>query len=189
MRVPIVCPYTNLRPETRAALAGEDVTFVDVSGSDTDYYWLVQAFWYRGDGVLIVEHDVVTYPGAIASLQDCPWPWCGVPTLVGINWWPFHGCVKFSTELMARYPDTVDRLEDHHWKAFDGPMDRYLLQQGEYPHLHWPAARHLNDCGDETRVLSNCECGGPLRFDDLKAGPGETLCPRCGKHVNHFSKG
>jgi hypothetical protein len=188
--IPLVVPYTQLRPETRAALADQDVTFVDVSGGDDHYFWLVQALWHRAEGAIIIEHDVVPYPGAIDALRGCPGDWCGVPTLVGINWRPFHGCVKFSAELMARHPDTVNRLEDHHWQAFDGPMDRYLLQQGEHVHMHWPAARHLNDCGDETRVLANCgECGGPLRFADLKAGPGETLCPRCGRHTNHFTHG
>jgi len=187
--IPLAVPYVNLRPETRAALGGEDVLYRDVSGDNSDYFWLIEGFWHRQQGLILVEQDIVPPPGAIATLRGCDRPWCGVPYLVGVNFDCFNGCTKYDADLMARYPDAVDRMENTHWQSLDGQLIRYLWSKGEHAHIHWPAARHLNACGDETRVLANCECGGPLRFADLKAGPGETLCPRCGKHTNHFAKG
>jgi hypothetical protein len=187
--VPIVCPYTQLRPETKEALANWDVAFVDVSGRDSDYHWLLEGFWHRQQGVLIVEHDIVPYPGAIASLQACAEDYCGVPYLVGRNFVVDLGLTRFSAAIMAAYPDAVDRMEDDHWKSQDGQMLGYLRPLRGEPHWHWPAARHLNDCGDETRVLTNCpECGGPIRFDEARGGPNAVRCQQ-GHWVNMFPKG
>ena len=188
--VPIVCPYTNLRPETKAALTDEDVTFVDVSYADDAYYWVLQGVWHRQQGVIIVEHDIVPPRGAIDALRACPRAWCGVPYLVGVNWDSGLGCVKFAPELMVRFPDAVDRFESTHWQTLDGQLIGYLRPLlGEGAHLHWPAARHLNDCGDETRVLTNCpQCGGPIRFEEARGGPNTVRCQQ-GHWVNYFALG
>jgi hypothetical protein len=187
--IPVLVPYTNLRPETRASLADQDVLYLDVSGAEDDYYWALQGFWQRQQGVIVVEHDIVAYPVAIEALRACESDWCGVPYLVGRNFVLDLGLTKFSPAIMAAYPEAVNRMENTHWKTLDGQLLGYLRPLRGGPHWHWPAARHLNDCGDETRVLANCgECGSPLRFENLRAGPNNCLCPR-GHYVNYFSKG
>jgi hypothetical protein len=188
--IPLLVPYTNLRPETKGALAGEDALFLDVSGSDEDYYWALEGFWHRQQGVLICEHDIVPYPGAIDALRACERPWCGVPYLIGRNFVVDLGLTKFSPEIMAAYPDAVDRMENTHWKSLDGQLLGYLRPKlGEGPHWHWPAVRHLNDCGDETRVLGSCpECGAPIRFAEAQGGPNTVQC-RSGHYVNLFPHG
>jgi hypothetical protein len=187
--IPLVVPFTNLRPETEAALAGEDVLYVDVSGSDHDYHDLLGELWGRGQGCIVIEHDIVAYPGAIASLRGCQEDWCGVPYLVGRNFVVDLGLTKFSAALTVAYPDAVSRMEDTHWATQDGQLLGYLRPLRGGPHWHWPAARHLNGCGDESRVLANCgECGAALRFAELAPGPNNARC-RNGDWCNFFSHG
>jgi hypothetical protein len=187
--VRVVVPFTVLRPETQAALEGENVSYVDVSGGEDHYHWLLDELWSRGEGLLIVEHDLVAYPGAIAALRDCQADYCGVPYLVGRNFVVDLGMTKFSAALTVAYPDAVNRMTDAHWKAQDGQLLGYLRPLRGGPHWHWPAAHHLNDCGDESRVLGNCpECGSPLRFEEARGGPNTVRC-RNGHWVNLFPKG
>jgi hypothetical protein len=188
--IPLVVPWTNLRSETFFALADEGARYVDVSGSDDSYFWLLSELWEGQQGAIIVEHDVVPPSGSIASLRACERLWCGQPYLVGKNWDSSLGCVKFAPELMTHFPDTVDRVENTHWRTLDGQIIGYLRPKLGYgAHLHWPAARHLNDCGDESRVLANCgDCGAPIRFAEARGGPNTVRCVN-GHWVNYFSKG
>jgi hypothetical protein len=162
---------------------------VDVSGGDDWYYWALQGAWHRGDGVLIVEHDVVPYEGAIETLQECSCDWGGVPYQVGINIDSWLGCAKFSPELMAHHPEVFNQMENTDWNAIDGQLLPYLRIHGERQHIHWPALAHLNDCGESDRVLASCECGGPIRFEQVKNGPGAVQCPRCQGYVSFYPFG
>src|ERR1035437_5239042 len=137
--IPLVVPYTQLRPETRAALEGADATFVDISDRNDSYYWLLQAFWHRQEGVMVVEHDIVVNPDTIASLRACTEDWCGCPYQVGINIGSWLGCTKFSPKFMARHPDVFDQMERTDWDAIDGQLLPYLRQHSERQHIHWPA--------------------------------------------------
>lgn len=192
MSVPVVCGYTWLRPETKAALP-PDATLVDVSdgpGEDASrYYWLLEALWHRGQGVLTVEHDIVPYEGAIESLQECSEPWCAVPYQVGINVGTWLGLTKFSPEIMAAVPDAFDRMERTEYNAIDGQLLPYLCQKGYHVHVHWPAAQHLNGCGDDQIVLASCPCGGAIRFEQARLGPNAVLCPKCEGFVNLYPMG
>jgi len=190
MTVPIICPFTSLRPETKAALENESVIYVDVSSSENDYWGLLAAIWQTQKGVILVEHDIVPQNGAISSLQECSYDWCGCPYLVGRNFVVDLGLTKFSPEIMKVYPDAIERMETHHWKSLDGQLLGYLRPlRGAGPHWHWPAARHLNDCGDESRVLANCgDCGAPIRFAEAQGGPGTVRCAN-GHYCNFFPKG
>jgi hypothetical protein len=189
MNVPILCPYTDLRPETKTALAGYDVTFVDVSGGDDWYFWALQGAWHRGAGILVVEHDIVPSPGAIEWLQECACDWGGVPYQVGLNIGSWLGCVRFSPEIMRRVPDAFDRMERTHWQSLDGQLLPYLWLRGEREHRHWPAIQHLHDCGDANTILANCpECGDPIRFEQVRNGPGTVRCIQ-GHWVSYYSRG
>jgi hypothetical protein len=187
--IPLVVPYVQLRPETRAALEGENALFVDVSGRDDDYYTLLSALWYRGEGMLVVEQDIVVAPGTIAALRECPSDWCGFSYQVGLNIGSWLGCVRFSPEIMKRVPDAFDRMERQHWQSIDGQLLPYLWLKGEREHRHWPAVTHLHDCGDANTILANCpECGDPIRFEEVRNGPGTVRCSR-GHWTNYYSRG
>ena len=188
MSVPVVCAYTQLRPETKAALP-PDATLVDVSDDDSRYYWLIQALWHRGDGCVLVEHDIVPNPDSIKSLLACPEPWCSGVYQVGINIGSWLGLVKFSPELMQAVPDALNRMENTHWKSLDGQLLPYLWQKGYHPHKHYPAVRHINDCGDPNIILGSCPCGGAIRFEQARLGPNSVVCPKCGGYVNIYPFG
>ena len=192
--IPVVVPYAQLHPETRAALEGvEGVTFVDVSDGPGEeasrYFWLLQAAWHRQEGVIIVEQDIVPPPGAIDELRACPQDWCGRPYQVGINIDCWLGLTKFSPAIMAAVPDAFDRMERTAYDSLDGQLLPYLWQRGYHACKHWPAVDHKHDCGDPSRVLTSCPCGGPIRFEQMRLGPNEVLCPKCGSYVNAFPLG
>ena len=187
--IPVVCPYTQLRPETRAALEGTGATFVDVSGDDA-YYWLLQAFWHRQEGVIVVEQDIVPPPGAIDELRDCPELWCARPYQVGINIDCWLGLTKFSPEIMAAVPDAFNRMERTTYDSLDGQLLPYLWQRGYHVHKHWPAVDHLHDCGDPQIVLASCcACGGAIRFEQARKGPNMVRCHNCFGFVNLYPHG
>ena len=192
MSVPVVCAYTQLRPETKAALPS-DATLVDVSDGPNEnasrYFWLLQAFWFRKAGMLTIEHDIVPYEGAIESLQECSEPWCAVPYQVGINVGTWLGLTKFSPEIMAAVPDAFDRMERTEFNAIDGQLLPYLWSKGYHVHPHWPAATHLNACGDPSTILGSCPCGGPIRFEQARKGPNMVRCPNCFGFVNLYPFG
>jgi hypothetical protein len=187
--IPLVVPYTQLRPETRAGLVGEDAIFVDVSDDKSRYFWLLEALWYRNEGSIIVEHDIVVNPDTIASLRDCTEDWCGAPYQVGANIGSWLGCTKFSPALMNRHRDVFDKMESTDWNSLDGQLLPFLRLHGEHLHKHWPAVTHLNDCGDPERVLTSCPCGGPIRFEQVKNGPGTVQCTRCRGYVSFYPFG
>jgi hypothetical protein len=162
---------------------------VDVSGDGDRYFWLMEALWHRGEGLLVVEHDIVPYPGAIKALQECPEPWCAVPYQVGVNVGTWLGCTKFSPEIMSTVPDAFDRMERTDYDAIDGQLLPYLRQRGYQTHVHWPATQHLNDCGDPNIILGACPCGGAIRFEQARPGPNAVLCPKCDGHVNLYPLG
>ena len=139
--------------------------------------------------MLTVEHDIVPYEGAIESLQECSEPYCGVPYQVGINIGTWLGLTKFSPEVMAAVPDAFDRMERTAYDSLDGQLLPYLRQRGFQTHVHWPAAQHLNGCGDPDIILGSCPCGGPIRFEQARLGPGLVLCPKCGAYVNIYPFG
>ncbi len=189
--IPLVCAYAALHPDTAAALAGEDVEWADTSGSDDAYYWLLRTLWQEQAGAILVEQDIVPYPGAIASLRACPERWCGVPYTVGRTFGVWHGLTKYAPEIMAAHPYTLRLVRDHHWRGLDSAVIALLRAQGERPHWHWPAAEHRNpECAPPEHVFANCQdCGGPLRFAELRAGPGASACSRCGRPVYYFGHG
>lgn len=192
MTVPVVCAYTQLRPETKAALP-PDAMIVDVSdgpGEDNSrYYWLLQALWFRKEGMLTVEHDVVPYEGAIEGLLTCEQPWCAVPYQVGINIGTWLGLTKFAPEIMVAVPDAFDRMERTAFDSIDGQLLPYLRQKGYRTHVHWPAASHLNRCGDPSIIIGSCPCGGAIRFEQARLGPNAVRCPKCGGYVNLYPWG
>ncbi len=178
----VIVPFTRLEVPVQAALDGrDDVAFAYVGTSDDAYWRLLRDVWGRGETFVIVEHDVVAPPGAIEAMLACPRRWCAVPypdigTLnVG------HGLTKYDASLLADYPTLVADLHAsaQHWRYLDSWVQSQLHAHfGEpLPHWHWPAADHLKKGVDYEFEFGRCEtCGLPLRFAELRGGPGNTSC-------------
>lgn len=78
-KLKVVCPYTNLlqfATEFFLRLEEPDTRFVDVSHSDMAYFDLFEKLWSEKETFIIVEHDVVIWPGALHEMYDCPELFC-----------------------------------------------------------------------------------------------------------------
>jgi hypothetical protein len=151
---PVVQPYTRLRPEVVQALAGWDVAFVDVSGSDEAYWELLAGLWAKGASFINVEQDVVVRPDSLDELEQCHHPWCSFQVPYVGRLYAGLSCAKFSAALLARYPDALDTIaelsdeghEPKHWCRLDTWLQSHVLNPGgETMHVHGPPLRHIRD--------------------------------------------
>jgi hypothetical protein len=186
--VKVVVPYTNLRAPTAAIASAVAATFVETATDDA-YWKLLRDLWAKRQTFIILEHDIVPPEGALEAIWACPRDWCGVPYPVGRIWGVWHGCTKFGRDLIRRYPEAVRSMRVHSWDALDAQLIDYIQRrQKERAHWHWPAALHLNETSvPQGMVFANCgDCGGPLRWEDLREGPQANRCPKCGRIPSYF---
>lgn len=127
------------------------------------YGKLIADLWRQGRGFILVEHDIVPWPGALDAMWKCPEYWCGYP-------YPYFyytyapdsrrqmlrshacGCVKFSDVLVKGWPDlpTERRWEEHHWESLDGLVGRSIVYAMQHLrpavsgwHEHNPPVAHI----------------------------------------------
>lgn len=164
MRVAVPFTADRLRGETIDAVlaAGKhagalvrEVTFWDVSGSDTAYLETLALLWADEEDFVIVEHDVVPDLTAFLELGVCTSPYCCFPyawtTCVG----PALGCTRFRRELLRTVPDAVEQAaripsaygRPGHWRQLDVHLMRNVLRDTHawQPHVHLPPVEHLNE--------------------------------------------
>lgn len=92
--------------------------------SDPQHYGrLVKHMWGIGNGFVLVEDDVVPWPGAINQMLECGEDWCAFefprtqPTYEPRSGWCLGlGCVRFSHALV--------QLDDFHHFS---PVSLYLV--------------------------------------------------------------
>jgi hypothetical protein len=142
--------------------ARTDTTWVDVSGDVWAYPDLLAEKWQAGATFVVVEQDVVPWPGAIEALLGCDQPWCAygyLPpdvnngrTTKGNRTVPF-GCVKFADQFIRALPDawTVMRgwAEEYigsrpPWSMCDAYLEVYAGENGVSCHQHFPSVFELN---------------------------------------------
>lgn len=182
----VICPWTDLRPETRAALEadGIEAEYVNVNGSQTAYHELLERTWREGRGFVIVEHDIVPWPGALRTLWDCSCDWGGYAYPTSTAWNAWLGCTKFSDALVVGVPALWDAIANlrydgtnrKYWGRLDTRMKQVLEDsQGLRMHVHWPAVGH------PTKVppIMNCACGKGIPDEVARLGP-PWYCPACG---------
>lgn len=107
---------------------------------------LLAEFWNRGDSFILLEQDVLPWPGALTEMWNCPKSWCAMPLVVHqcVNETNL-GCVKFGKEFIETFPDlwkSYPRNDIFDWRS----LDSWLYQQLEPDrhHRHSPPAIHLN---------------------------------------------
>lgn len=185
--VAVVVPFVpaRLEPDTVAAV-GPGARLVDVSADDTAYWRLLRDLWAARRTFILVEHDIVPAAGVLDAMRACDHDWCGAEYPVGTIWGVFHGCTRYGAAVIRRNPEAVRSIPEQHrgWQSLDSLVIAYLNRREPHgPAVHWPAAEHRNDArAPLAGVYANCgDCGGPLRFADLREGPGAERCPRCGR--------
>jgi hypothetical protein len=122
-RVRVVVPALQPSCVASLVLAAEgvdhDVCLVD---GNEGYAELVAGLWERGEGFILVEHDVCPWVGAIQQLMDCENPWCSFYYAKDGGTIRALGCVKFSDRLVQFNPGLSEGWRGTHWLALDGTV-------------------------------------------------------------------
>jgi len=129
---------------------GHEPIFRHLQG-DSAYYDLITSLWAKGETFIIVEHDIIVWPGAINAIEECKEPWCCYPYFCSVGWIEDGlGCTKFSAEFIARYPDFFKEPFPaccNHSTHYCG-LDRFIAHRakelGIRAHLHSPGVVNLN---------------------------------------------
>jgi len=108
---------------------------------DFSYDQLFRGLWAEGKPFIIVEHDIIPWPGAVQQLWACPEPWCGFPYHVFGELRSYLGCTKIDPTRLGECPMPEDLLS---WQTMDSKIEETLVKRGFCGHLHSPAVSHLN---------------------------------------------
>ena len=142
----VIVPHTRLHPTVQQVLGKrDDVVFISL-GTDEAYWHLLSRLWRERQTVVIVEHDVLPWPGAIEELIACPGLWCSCSYHIngGIGIHHAFGCTKISAEFMSLLPDVWQQVASRHWSRLDEQLcTAALFHAGQVPHPHRPACNHL----------------------------------------------
>lgn len=152
----LVVPYTDkLKAIVRDVLLDNyklPARFEYVGDNDFSYWKLMRQLWSEHEDFVIVEHDVLPWPGAVEELLGCPYNWCSLGYKINVTstgragYGAYHtfGCTKFSTGLMDAMPKVWDSFESHHWKHLDAQFYTHATAICQSPHPHRPPAIHLH---------------------------------------------
>ena len=148
----LVVPYTSLNPLVPKVLRDYGFTPWFVHLPEVDSYWnLLRNLWEMQEDVVIVEHDVIPWPGALEELVACAKPWCSfsylrqiTPEKRAVGDYFGFGCVKFARELMEQLPNAFEQMVDHHWSKLDTQFEWFTYQNSVRPHHHRPAVVHAH---------------------------------------------
>lgn len=140
----VVVPYIVLNPATELVLRPYKPQYVDVSAPDA-YRTLFQTLWVERQTTIIVEHDIVPWPGALEELWQCPCQWGAYSYLLrgGVGVYHGFGCTKLTRELMLATPDVWSASCE--WNKLDQHLLFEARSKGCEPHHHRPAVVHLNE--------------------------------------------
>lgn len=115
-----------------------------------DYGHALARFFGRDEDVCVVEHDIESQPGFLASYEACPEPWCWHPYDFGNpwhmvapslpEWWAPLGHARFRARFVTQA--VRDELATRVWEGIDGQLARLLRHRGILPHLHEGKAMH-----------------------------------------------
>jgi hypothetical protein len=108
---------------------------------DFSYDLLLRGLWKEQKPFILVEHDIIPWPGALKELWMCSEPWCGFPYHIFGELRSYLGCTKFNPLLLGECPLPND-LQD--WHVLDKVVERALMTRGCMGHIHMPAVTHLN---------------------------------------------
>lgn len=142
----VVVPHTNLHPITKRVLDsyGLPVEYVPLEGDD-GYRQLLRSLWVRRQPVVIVEHDILPFPGAVEELAGCSCAWGSFTYRLHGGYGIHHGfgCTKLTPRLMDAVPTVWD--EPGKWDILDQRLYFAARAVGHEPHPHRPAVIHLSE--------------------------------------------
>jgi len=151
----VVVPFGTKAPMLRAVQIaleqdGVEAQYEHMARPDS-YFELMKRLWAARETVVIVEHDVVVWPGGVDQLAQCSEPWCTLPYYCSVGWIiDGLGCTKFADELMTEVPEMFEEpfpsCCSHHrdYCGLDRLIAHRLQQLGRAPHVHSPGVSNLN---------------------------------------------
>jgi len=144
----VVVPFANDESDPAALAAvrlnllmqGLEPRYVRLDG-EFAYDALIRRLWDAGEPFILVEHDVVPWPGAVQQLWTCDRPWCAFEYFMLGELRVALGCTKFDPTRLGPCPLPPTPQDWHRmdWHVIDTLTTRY-----ECAHLHEPAVSHLN---------------------------------------------
>lgn len=125
-----------------------------VGGDVLGYGTLFAALWNIGEPFVIVEHDVVPWPGAVEELHACAEPWCAfayspLDGPLADHDGPPMGCAKFTPEGPVPFEAVTEIGEGGSrkgipiWDRLDLTVGRSLRARGLTVHQHHPCVAHI----------------------------------------------
>jgi hypothetical protein len=147
--LPIIIPTRTLGQPAALALTMEGHEVTEVAMRDYCHYGrMLTQQWQTGRGFILVEEDIVPWPGALAELERCEQECCAFEYPTGIiieeprsGWCVSLGCIKFATSLVARVECGYE-WQNAGWDSLEGKVFETL--QGEVDvHVHGPPVAHV----------------------------------------------
>lgn len=148
----MICPCVEVEPATEKALAdtGWKWSRAYVGHSEEAYWEVLSRLWRIGETFCVVEHDVIVRPDSLSELAQCSSDWCSFEVPYGCGIYAGLSCAKFSAALIARHPDTLEKVgersdEGHlpkHWCRLDSWLQVVLREKGESMCVHSPPLGH-----------------------------------------------
>src|SRR4051812_16119673 len=110
----VVVPYVEHKSSKITELVDDvlrsqtkDIIWIYCGHSPFDYHELLKSLWHQRETTILVEHDVLPWPGALQELWQCPCKWgsYSYPLHGGVGIHHGFGCTKLTRELMDAVPD------------------------------------------------------------------------------------
>ena len=138
----VYVPVTTDTPSpAELALTAEGISYTRcVCEGDSGYAERLAEIWARGEGFILLENDIIPWPGCIDLLRACPQPWCthAYPSPVLMM---SIGITKLSTDAVRSTPRLPSVWAGEHWGLLDTKVIPAL--HAHFPlHGHWPPVAH-----------------------------------------------
>jgi len=145
----VIVPYAGeLNPVVRQVLSyyGVPVDYRNMSWNPYNYQYLLREIWKKREPVVIVEHDILPWPGAIEELWQCSCAWGAYTYQLhgGLGIYHGFGCTKLTPQLMQAVPDVWEG-DLMNWDVLDQHLFFAARAAGFEPHHHRPPVIHLSD--------------------------------------------
>lgn len=108
---------------------------------DFSYHQLIQELWAKQEPFILVEHDIIPWPGAVQQLWTCPEGWCAFPYACLGELRAYLGCTKFDPVKLGECPLPEELLT---WQVMDQRIKKTLMMRQAKCHMHEPGVTHLN---------------------------------------------
>ena|SRR5687767_14058969 len=150
MRIIVAAVRENCPAHLALTMEGVEHEVVMCEG-DLGYGEQLARLWHEGKGFVLVEHDIVPWPGAMKQIVDCDFQWCSYPyPLNERNGDPLGhlgkalGVMKFGDRILQRFPDLPDVWAGVPWWNLDGHLEPELRNRHMVTiHQHMPPVAHV----------------------------------------------